>query len=93
MAQATWDCSLTGIKTHPLDASIQWLLSEAPPNGELRKKGMRDCEIQDEELPPTLRLVLDVISQCFYKQICIKTSARSQLTRRSETEEAEDEDG
>ena len=84
---------MTGIKTHPLDASIHWLLSEAPPNGELSNTGMRDCEIQDEEMPPTLRLVLDVISQCFYIQIFIKTSARSQLTCRSETEEAEDEDG
>ena len=33
-----------------IDASIHWLLSDAPP------KGMRGCETQDEELPPTLRL-------------------------------------
>ena len=39
-----------------IDASIHWLLSEAPPNGELSNTGMRDCEIQDEEMPPTLRL-------------------------------------
>ena len=37
--------------------------------------------------------VQGVISQCFYSKIFItKTSARSQLTRRSETEEAEDAD-
>ena len=38
------------------DASIHWLLSDAPPNGELSNTGMGDCESQDEELPPTLRL-------------------------------------
>ena len=36
-----------------IDAWIHWLLRDAPPNG----TGMRDCEIQDEELPPTLKLI------------------------------------
>ena len=81
--------------SRPIDASIHWLLSEDPPNGKLSNTGMRDCEIQDEEMPPTLA-ILDVISQCFYRKMFVKTLARSQLARRSETEEAEnaeDEDG
>ena len=39
-----------------IDAWIHSLLSYAPPNGELSDAGMRDCEIQDEELPPALSL-------------------------------------
>ena len=35
---------------------LDWRLSYAPPNGELSDTGMRDCEIQDEELPPALSL-------------------------------------
>ena len=37
-----------------IHAWIHWQLSEAKPNGELSNRGMRDSEIQDTELPPTL---------------------------------------
>ena len=72
---------LTGVNQDPsIDAWIHWLLFEAPLNGELNKTGMRECEIQDEEL-----------SQRFHSRFSItKTSAQSQLTCRSETDEAED---
>ena len=39
-----------------IDAWIHWLLSDAPPNGELSNTGMQNCEIKDEELPPALKL-------------------------------------
>ena len=39
-----------------IDTWIHSLLSYVPPNGELSDTGMRDCEIQDEELPPALSL-------------------------------------
>ena len=73
--------SLTCVNQDPsIDAWIHWLLFEAPLNGELNKTGMRDCEIQDEEL-----------SQRFHSRFSItKTSAQSQLACRSETDEAED---
>ena len=38
-----------------IDAWIHSLLSDAP-NGELSDTGMRDCEIQGEDLPPALSL-------------------------------------
>ena len=62
---------------------------DASIHSELSNTGMRDCEIQDEELPPTLRY------SRFYQPVCLfkdfhQDFSTIAVTRRSETEEAED---